>query len=356
MKNTPAAPRHARRFSFTFLRRTRSIFTVFVLATLASVVACGGKSPTSATGGESKATDGKFRVALLSPGSINDDGWNALAYEGLKQMESKLGVVVGQQQVKESPGDREQGFRDFAQRGFDVVIGHGGEFMDQALAVAPEFPNTTFVVTAGDKSATNVVSVVFDTGQASYLAGAMTALLSKTGRAGAIGGQDIPASSRNLRAFRNGARAVNPKFDVAIAYIGNWHDTAAARQQALAMIDKGADILTHDCDAAAAGVFQAAKERNIRIFGMQKDQSPLAPDNVVGSAVSDIPAGLAEVVRRILQKQQKGEVVHFGIKDNAVGFTMNSKLKKGLITPDMEGRLNDLLQKIQSGEVDVFKE
>lgn len=319
-----------------------------------SIAACGGKMPDApAPQPAASASDAKRkpRVALLSPGPISDDGWNAFGYDALKIIEKELGCEVRQQQVNDSPADREQGFRAFAQEGFDVIIGHGGEFTDQALTVARDFPNTTFVVTAGDKAAPNVVSVVFDTGQASYLAGAIAGTLSKTGRAGAIGGQNIPASARNLYAFRNGAHAVNPKMEVSIAFIGSWTDTAAARQQALAMIDKGADFLIHDCDAAAAGVFQAVKERNIRAFGMQKDQSHLAPDHIIGSPTSN-PRGLAEVVRRILQKEQKGEVVHLGIKDNAVGFAV----KKGVIPKELESKLNALTLAIQKGEIDVFKE
>ncbi|QUV90154.1 BMP family protein [Chloracidobacterium aggregatum] len=339
-------------------RRRSWLFGVAGFLWLIVGAACGGKAPdtpastpASQPAAPTASGEKKPRVALLSPGPISDDGWNAFGYDALKIIEKELGCEVRQQQVNDSPADREQGFRAFAQEGFDVVIGHGGEFTDQALAVAKDFPQTTFVVTAGDKAAPNVVSVVFDTGQASYLAGAIAAMMSKTGRAGAIGGQNIPASARNLYAFRNGARAINPKMDVMIAFIGSWTDTAAARQQALAMIDKGADFLIHDCDAAAAGVFQAVKERNIRAFGMQKDQSHLAPEHIVGSPTSN-PQGLAEIVRRILQKEQKGEVVHLGIRDNAVGFA----IKKGFIPKEIEGRLNGLTLAIQKGEIDVFKE
>ncbi len=348
--------------SFVPARLARRSWLLCVLSGIWLVggIACGGRAPDAPPSQPGSAgapdanrpdSDKKPRVALLSPGPISDDGWNAFGYDALKIIEKELGCEVRQQQVNDSPADREQGFRAFAQEGFDVVIGHGGEFADQALAVARDFPNTTFVVTAGDKAAPNVVSVVFDTGQASYLAGAIAATLSKTGRAGAIGGQNIPASARNLYAFRNGARAVNPNMEVAVAFIGSWTDTAAARQQALAMIDKGADFIIHDCDAAAAGVFQAVKERDIRAFGMQKDQSHLAPDHIIGSPTSN-PQGLAEVVRRILQKEQKGEVVHLGLKDNAVGFAV----KKGVISKELEGKLNALTLAIQKGEIDVFKE
>jgi simple sugar transport system substrate-binding protein/basic membrane protein A len=61
---------------------------------------------------------------------------------------------------------------------------------------------------------------------------------------------------------------------------------------------------------------------------------------------------LAEIVRRILQKEQKGEVVHLGIRDNAVGFA----IKKGFLSKEAEAKLNGLILAIQKGEIDVFKE
>ncbi len=337
--------------------------TIFVSCLLLALVACNTASPggpaTSDTKSATRAPgaagpDGKFRVALLSPGPVSDGGWNQSAYDGLKVIEQKLAADVSQQQVKGSPADREQGFRDYAARGYNMVIGHGGEFMDQALSVAKEFPDTMFVVSAGNKSASNVVSVVFELGQAAYLAGAVAAQLSKTGKAGAVGGVDIPASSRMLYAFRNGAKAINPKFEVTIVHIGSWEDTAAARQQTLALIDKGADFIIHDCDAAAPGVFQAVKERNVLAFGVQKDQSPQAPDNIVMSLTSNMPEGFGILAQRIKTGQQKGEVLRFGLKDKAVGFVVNPKFKNR-VTPDMEGVLNQLTKDIVEGKVNPYE-
>src|SRR6266481_9129668 len=82
-----------------------------------------------------------FKVALLSPGPVSDAGWNALAYEGLLAIRDQLGAEVAQIQTK-TPAEFEEGFRDFASRGFQLVFGHGFEFQDAAAAVAPDFPHT----------------------------------------------------------------------------------------------------------------------------------------------------------------------------------------------------------------------
>src|SRR4030067_2570569 len=114
-----------------------------LLLSLAALVAtCSrGESPPSATG-----TAG-FKVALLSPGPVSDAGWNALAYEGLLRIRDQLGAEVAQIQTK-TPAEFEEGFRDFARRGYQLVFGHGFEFQDAAAAVAPNLPHTDLSTTS----------------------------------------------------------------------------------------------------------------------------------------------------------------------------------------------------------------
>src|SRR5713101_3104202 len=75
----------------------------------------------------------KMKVGLLTPGSINDNGWNAIAYEGLRRIRKELGAEISHQETK-TPAEFEEGFRSYGARGFHLVFGHGFEFQDAALA------------------------------------------------------------------------------------------------------------------------------------------------------------------------------------------------------------------------------
>src|SRR3954463_6858322 len=94
-------------------------------------------------------SEGGFKVALLNPGPISDAGWNASAYEGLLAVRDQLGAEVSQAETR-TPPEFEQAYRDYARRGFKLVIGHGFEFQDAAAKVAPDFPNTVFLTTSGN--------------------------------------------------------------------------------------------------------------------------------------------------------------------------------------------------------------
>ena len=88
------------------------------------------------------------RVALLTPGPISDQAWNAGAYQGLMRIRDSLGAQTSHIQVK-TPADFEENFRQYAASGYALVIGHGFEFQDAAARVAPTFPKTAFVTTGG---------------------------------------------------------------------------------------------------------------------------------------------------------------------------------------------------------------
>ena len=89
-----------------------------------------------------------FQVALLTPGSIADGGWNQGAYDGLRRIEAELGAEISHVETR-TPAEFEEGFRDYASRGYDLVFGHGFEYQEAAAKVAAEFPKTIFVTTSG---------------------------------------------------------------------------------------------------------------------------------------------------------------------------------------------------------------
>src|SRR5512147_2059345 len=187
-----------------------------ILVLLVACAACSG-SPSS---------DGKFKVALLSPGPVSDAGWNALAYEGLLAIRDQLGAEIAQVQTK-TPAEFEAGFRDFGRRGFNLVFGHGFEFQDAAAAVAPDFPATVFITTSGNTVRPNVAPLRFMLEEATYLEGMLTALMSRSGKAGAIGGMAIPSVKSTILAYEAGATSVTPGFTVVTSYVGNWDDVGA---------------------------------------------------------------------------------------------------------------------------------
>ena len=291
----------------------------FVLIQISALAACKSRPPTP------PASTG-FRVALLTPGSVSDAGWNAAAFNGLQLIKSKLGAETALVQTK-SPADFEDAFRDFASRGFDLIFAHGFEYTDAALEVAKQFPNTYFVVSSGSASSSNVASVTFNVDQATYVEGVLAGGVSKTGVVGAIGGIELPSIRLTFEGFKKGFLSVQPKGRVLTSYTGNFDDVGAAKEAALSQISQGADVLIHDADAAGLGVFVAAQQAHVYAFGTFNNQNNIAPDVVLASAVTSTPLAFLKIATEVRNKQFHPGMLEFGMQDGMVNVVFNPKLE-----------------------------
>lgn len=303
-----------------------------------------------------KSKSSKFKVALLSPGPVSDAGWNAIAYEGLKKIEAELGAQISQVETK-TPAEFEEGFRDYASRGYDLVFGHGFEFQDAAKAVAPSFPNTVFITTSGNTVLKNVAPMVFELEQATYLMGVISAMMSKSAKSGLIGGVKIPSIQSTFLAFKAGATSVNPKFQVLESYTGSWEDLGAAKEAATAQINQGADFILHNADAAGLGVFQAVQESNkagkvVYAFGSNKNQNSVAPEVILASGTIDIPKAFVVMAKKVKDKTFKAEIMRLGMKEGIIDLVYNPKLESK-IPKAVKKKVEKLRADILSGKLTV---
>jgi basic membrane protein A and related proteins len=292
-----------------------------------------------------------MKVGLLTPGSVNDNGWNAIAYEGLQDVHRELGAEVSYQETK-TPAEFEEGFMSYGAKGFDLAFGHGFEFQDAALKAGARYPKTVFITTSGKSVAANVSPMVFELEQATYLLGIIAARESKTGKAGLVGGIKLPSIDSTFLAFKAGAHSVNPKFEVKEVYTGNFDDLGAARLATLSLVNAGCDFIFHQANEAGRGVFQACSERKVRCFGSNKNQNDLAPDVIVASAVLDVPRGFVFMATLVRDRQFKPRVYWLGMKEGIVSLAWNDRLKP-TISPSTVQEVVGVEQQIRDGKLEV---
>lgn len=317
-------PRRDRRSSLGFL------------AVVAALTGCGG-------GGAKPAG---FRVALITPGSIADAAWNAGAYAGLQWIKDSLGVEVSHQEAR-TPGAQEEALRTYAAQGYDLVFGHGFEFQQPAERVTTEHPKTVIVVTSGERVQGNVAPLVFRIEEGTFLAGMMAGALSRTGKIGFVGGIELPPIRKGYEGWANGARRMNGAIDSKVAYLNTFDDASAGREAALAMIRLGVDMLHHNADEAAKGLFQAAKESpNVFVFGANADQSELAPERVYGSAIIDLPRAFLAVAREVKGGTFTPKVESFGLAGGVIRYLANPRVT---VPPDLEAKVAAARDSIVAG-------
>lgn len=326
------------------------------LAGLALVLAgcTGGVQQTQESSPKAPAanTTDSFKVALLTPGEVSDAGWSAMAYDGLKAIESELGATVNNQVA--GIATMRDAMRSYAQDGYQLVIGHGFEYNEPALEIAKDFPETMFVSSSGAGTATNVGAFRFYLEQGFYLAGAMAATMSKSGTIAMIGGPEVPSIASTFDAFRAGATSVNPQIRVIESYTGKDDDIAAAKQATLAAIDQGADFVIHQANAAAQGVFDACRERNVYAFGANLNQNDNPSGRVLASAVIIAKPAFVALAQEVREGTYKGSVQLKGMEDGAIDFVINPELE-AQIPPEAKASIESLKARILDGSLTVPK-
>ena len=298
-----------------------------------------------------QAADGEgLKVALLLSGAANDQGWNQTAYEGTQKACEKYGYELAYTENLEV-ADISAAFADYASAGYDVVIGHGYEFGDPALEVAETYPDTKFICTEADASADNVASYVMACEQTAYVEGIIAASTSESGKLGAIG--PIPGDSlvKIINGYEDGAKSVNPDIEVQTAWTNSFVDTQLAQEAAKAMIDNGVDVIKHCANACGNGAMTAAVEAGIWCQGDSYDQSSLAPDNILDSAIYNLDVVIDTALGSVADGSFEGDVYNLGMADGAVEVLLSDNL-----SDDVKATAPDAIDKIVSGELEVERD
>lgn len=305
--------------------------------------------------GASASLADEFKMGLLVPGSVSEEGWNRIGYNALKGVEEQLGAKVSYVELQQNPASFEKAFRDYASQGYQIILGHGFELQDAALEVAPDFPDTTFLISSSDIHEGNVIGLNTDTSQPFYLMGVIAAKMGK--KAGLIGGMEIPPIQQAFAGFKAGAKSVNPEFQVSEAYIGNFTDTAATKEAALSMIAQGADFVVPNASGATVGAYQGIAEAGdqVKSFSIYTDFTGVAPKNILGLYVADYAQGVVEVVRAIREGNAPTTNVAFGLKDpKVISFHFRDDNPQVSVPEDIRKDVAAVVADISAGKIDTM--
>ena len=159
----------------------------------------------------------------------------------------------------------EESLRNYANEGYDLVIGHGFEFGDPALMIADEYPDTYFFITGKKPNEEvqvpkNVCFVDSKYHEITYLVGMLAAGTSQSGVIGYIAGASNPTQIAGYNAFIAGAKDMNPDIDVKAVITGTFTDPAKGQETAIAQIEAGADVIVQSASNTGLGAMEAAVE------------------------------------------------------------------------------------------------
>jgi basic membrane protein A len=301
--------------------KTRIMIFVMALVAVTGIAACApvAVAPQATTAPAAQATTAPaaepFRVAVVMPSAANDLAFSQSMVDALDRVQAELGQDKFDFVYSENMfvvGDAAAAIRDYATKGYDLVIAHGSQYGAPLQDIAPDFPDTAFawgtaVDTFEEKGINNVFAYTVASDQGGYVEGAMAAKLSKSKVLGALG--PIPAGDGQLtiKGFEAGALATDPTVKVQTTFTNSFSDVALMSQAAQTQISSGADVLT-GTSQSVVGAVSVVKDSNALWFGNQSDQSSLAPNNVVASQVYDWTVALKGMMDQINAGTRGGQV------------------------------------------------
>ncbi|GAB3672960.1 BMP family ABC transporter substrate-binding protein [Actinocorallia lasiicapitis] len=283
-----------------------------LLALGLTATACGG-------GGDEPAATGaaKLKVGVMFPGNLSDDGFMQSGYEGYQRIEKNLADKVELTKVEQvATPDYQQVLTRLA-TGAELVVSFGGQTDAIVRQVAPAFPKVKFVEIGGPSDAAPLANLAYyDPVQAEggYLAGALAALTTKTGKVAFVGGIELPAIVKTANAFAAGAKQVKPDVEVLKPqYVGDFNDVAKAKQAGQAGLGAGADAFGQQLNLGHQGLAQAAKEKGASMVGGPLVKPCGTEPGVIGYVKEDTGAELEYAVKAVLDGTFKAAQVPFGL-------------------------------------------
>jgi basic membrane protein A len=326
---------------------TRWITGLVVSAIALAVVGAG-------CGSSADEESAPMKVAVITDvGGLNDKGFNALAYAGLKAAQADLGVE-GRVFISKNAADYVPNLSTAARQGYDLVIAVGFLMGDSTAAVATQFPETNFAIV--DVSAPglkgepkNVRGIIFAEQEAGCLAGVAAATVSQSGTISSVGGLKIPPVDAFIAGYQDCAKQVKADITTLNAYSQDFVAQDKCKELALTQINRGSDVVFQVAGQCGLGAITAAADKSVWGIGVDSDQSFLGPQ-VLTSAQKKVDVGVAETVKLVQDDEFEGGVDGlFNVENSGVGYgkvSANAPNREELIAT-----LDEWADKIASGDV-----
>jgi basic membrane protein A len=306
---------------------------------------------TSASAAQSSASGTQTKVALLLTSAINDAGWGESSYNGLMKAKDEFNLDTAYTENMELV-DMESAIRDYVDLGYGIIVLSSADFYETAVSVAPQFPDTRFVMINGsDCLEPNMANFRPNTPECGFLAGCFAGLVTKTNTVGMIGGKSAAPVVDAMNGFTAGAKYVNDKANVLSSYLDSWTDINKGSEATLAMIESGADVVCANTSQAAMGTITAAQNKGILAVGYIDDQHDVAPGTVPFSALQDVGMCVYQGISAALQPTYEIATKVLGAADGVISLSDFYKMGEEDVPAEVQSKMQEIYNGILDGSL-----
>lgn len=325
----------------------------------------GGASGTSAP--EGGGSD--YLACLVSDqGGFDDQSFNQSAREGAEAAAAELGIEV-QELESQTASDFEQNVQQTVQLGCDQTVSVGFLLADATAAAAEANPDLSYALVDSETEQPydNLKPLLFDTAQASFLAGYLAAGMTETGTIATFGGLQIPSVTVFMDGFARGAEhhdeqngtettvlGWDPEAQTG-SFTGDFENQTNGVNTTQNFIDQGADIVLPVAGPVGLGAASAAQgAEGVRLIWVDSDgfESTEYGDIILTSVVKEIGAAVQESLAAGVEGDFSGEPYVGTLENGGVALAPYHDLE-GEVPPELQEQVTQLQEQIISGEVTV---
>jgi basic membrane lipoprotein Med (substrate-binding protein (PBP1-ABC) superfamily) len=346
------------------MKRYPILVALLLLAVI--VAACGGPTPaptaaptaapTKAPAAPTAVPAAPFKIAIIMPSATNDVAFSQSMFEAVKAVQKEMGGESALQFVysdnKFNVPDAAAAIRDYASKGYNIVIAHGSQYGSSIQEIAGDFPKVAFawgtdVNTFGKP---NVYAYTAAAEEGGYVNGVLAAKLTKSKIIGVTGPVEVGDAKTYIDGFVQGVASVDKTIKVNKTWTGSFSDVALMTEAAKTHIAAGADSLTGSSQSVVGSVGAAKTKGGILWFGTQADQSSLAPDLVVSSQVYDWTGILKDMIAKFKTGKLGGEGFVLHLANNGLKMVYNPTYK---LPADAKAAADAAIAGIKGGTIKV---
>ncbi len=284
--------------------RNAGAFALILTLTLV-LVGCGEKRDKAGTSAADGPRTGELKVAFVYDTPVGEAGYSWAHDQGRKAIEKSPVVKTSSVETVKDGAEAGRVIQKMAENGYALIFVTSFDFMDPTMKVAKDFPQVAFMHCSGFKTSGNVSNYFGRMYQARYLTGMVAGLMTKSNIIGYVAAFPIPEVIRGVNAFTLGARSVNPKVQVRVAWTKTWFDPALEKDAANSLLDMKADIIAQHQDSPAPQ--EAAQRRGKYSIGYNSDMARFAPKAHLTAAVWNWAPLYEEIVKEVRAGTWKGD-------------------------------------------------
>ena len=286
-----------------------------------------------------------FKIGMVTDvGGVNDGSFNQSAWEGLQRAAENFGCEV---KYIESKGDADfvPNIESFLDEDYDLIICTGYVMADAVRDAAELNPDQKFAIVddASNADLDNVTCMMFEQEQASYLVGLAAGYTTESNVVGFVVGQANETMNSFGYGYLAGVLDANPDATILQYNANSFGDASAGKTAVNTMVTKGADVVFHAAGGTRLGVIDGCKETGIWAIGVDSDQSPLAPETILTSALKRVDNACYDATKKAILGTLEGGVATYDLAAGGVD-----------IAPTTDNLSKDVLEKIEDAKKDII--